>query len=214
LEGDITFTNHHLTMDKALTRTKTHTTNENSKQWNIECQKSTINVREGKHCILNAMGASVSAADYFLCLHADKASNEVSQPKLYEVVQISQKLYEDERKKAASDDDFFILFTTQNCNIQLPKNSGIVDKQNWEHYFGPFAGRSFIFAVQGPPDANSATRAQLQLTEGIGKAFGNRIIEERSKRPFSSVEQLQARCQIPLHVAKKLCVKKTPESNK
>src|SRR5262249_52354730 len=134
LDGDIIFKNHHLTLDKAVMRTMTRTTTENSDSWIVECDKNNVNVRKGKHCILNATGAP--AADHFLCLDANEASNEVSQSKLYETTRINQQLYNEEREKAASEDDFFILLTTQErCDIRLPKNSGIVDKQNWLDYF-------------------------------------------------------------------------------
>ncbi|CAG8675082.1 756_t:CDS:1, partial [Paraglomus occultum] len=92
------------------------------------------------------------------------------------------------------------------CDIELPNNSGIVDKQNWQDYFGPFAGRSYIYAMEGPPDVNTATRTQLELTEGIGKTYGKRIVDERKVKLFSTIEEVQPRCGIPFHVAKRLHV--------
>ncbi|CAG8752205.1 9655_t:CDS:1, partial [Acaulospora colombiana] len=59
-----------------------------------------------------------------------------------------------ERKKSASKNDFFILFTTaENCNVELPKHSGIVDGKVFRDYFGPFSGRAYksIMAKSTPP---------------------------------------------------------------
>ena len=49
--------------------------------------------------------------------------------------------------------------------LNLPENSGIVDKGNWKKYFGPFAGRGFIFAA--PLDINTASRTDLQQVKHI-----------------------------------------------
>jgi hypothetical protein len=51
-----------------------------------------------------------------------------------------------EFNKSVSAEDFFILFTTsKTCDFDLPKNSGIVDAENWFEYFGPWANRLFLF---------------------------------------------------------------------
>ncbi|KAF9426422.1 hypothetical protein BGZ76_002768, partial [Entomortierella beljakovae] len=94
-----------------------------------------------------------------------------------------------ERTKAASNDDFFILFTSQdNLNVNLPPCSGIVDGSNWNGYFGPFAGRALIFATVGALDINNATHKDLKGMRGIGKLIAKSIIDERTKRPFESLE--------------------------
>ncbi|CAG8471282.1 5572_t:CDS:10 [Ambispora leptoticha] len=56
-----------------------------------------------------------------------KISNEIHRYKLMEKP-ITQKEYIQEGEKSASGNDFLVLFmTAENCNIKLPKQSGIVD---------------------------------------------------------------------------------------
>ncbi|CAG8673526.1 6678_t:CDS:2, partial [Acaulospora morrowiae] len=56
-----------------------------------------------------------------------ESPNEIHQYKQRQK-SISQVTYEEERKKFALENDFFIIYTTaENCNIELPKRSGIVD---------------------------------------------------------------------------------------
>jgi competence protein ComEA len=45
--------------------------------------------------------------------------------------------------------------------------------------------------LQGPVDINRATAAELQRLPGIGPKLSQRIIDERSKRPFKSVDELR-----------------------
>jgi hypothetical protein len=174
----------------------------NSKEWIVHCESENVNVREHKHCILNA--ASAPYGDCFLSLDSSNASNEVHQYKKYsDKTPLSQQDYMNERQKAASNQDFFLLFTTKECNIELPDNSGIVDKKVWKDYFGPFSGRAFVFADEGPLNINTASRTQLQLIEGIGKAYANTIIEKRKHCVFDSIEIAHEKTQIPEKFLKK-----------
>ncbi|RUS15929.1 hypothetical protein BC937DRAFT_91797 [Endogone sp. FLAS-F59071] len=163
LKGNIHFKNHHLRIDAASLQTDTRTYKGNANKWEVKCECGTFDVRKCKNCIINL--ASPKFADAFLGLDSTRHScNEVHQYKYYNSATVSQRLYEEERNKAASSQDFFILFTTQkDCNINLPRYSGIVDGTCWNDYYGPFAGRAFIYSVDGPPNINTATRSTLQL---------------------------------------------------
>ncbi len=124
--------------------------------------------------------------------------NEVHQYKLWNNKQVSQKVYQSERDKAASKNDFFILFTTQNCDkFNLPENSGIVDKGNWKKYFGPFAGRGFIFA---PLDINTASRTDLQQVKHIGLESVEIIMR---KRPFLDIKNAMEKTGLAENVLEK-----------
>ena len=97
-----------------------------------------------KHCIINTPKSPYG--DAFLSLNqpgTDESPYEIHKYKLINK-QISQKVYQQERNKSASENDFFILFTTlEDCDIELPKRSGIVDGKIFSDYFGPFAGRAY-----------------------------------------------------------------------
>ncbi|RIB09537.1 hypothetical protein C2G38_2208661 [Gigaspora rosea] len=108
-----------------------------------------------------------------------------------------EELY-NERKKSASEDDYFIFITTKdNLDIELLCNSGIVYKQNWDDYFGLFAGRAFIFAVEGPPNINTAGCAQIELVIQVGK------IQIITKRPFYNIQDMANKTSIPEKVLKR-----------
>jgi DNA uptake protein ComE-like DNA-binding protein len=99
-----------------------------------------------------------------------------------------------ERDKAASNKDFFLLFSSnEQPNVMLPQLSGIVDKSNWTHYFGPFAGRAFVFARTGALDINLASRRELQQVSGIGINKADLIIRERGRKRFDSLDDASAR---------------------
>ncbi|CAG8798498.1 41596_t:CDS:2, partial [Gigaspora margarita] len=146
LNGDVKFKNHNLQLEIARHQTDTKSKNHSRSVWNVDCYNSTIDVRRFKHCIVNA--PSSLYGDAFLSLDSGtESSNEVHQYKLTKKL-INQELYQQERKKSASENDFFILFTTaENCNIKLPKRSGIVDGKVFKDYFGPFAGRAYKSAL-------------------------------------------------------------------
>jgi hypothetical protein len=86
---------------------------------------------------------------FFVGLQAPDGSSrgvEVSQCKYYTTHTVTKDLFWREYKKSVSAEGFFILFTTsETCDFDLPKNSGIVDAGNWFAYFGPWANRLFLF---------------------------------------------------------------------
>ncbi|RHZ69343.1 hypothetical protein Glove_284g6 [Diversispora epigaea] len=200
LNGDICFKNHHLQLDTASQQVDTRSTINNSEQWYIKCEHDTIDVRKCMHCIINEVSAP--HGDVFLGLDIPGGANEIHQYKLLNINStFTQKNYNDERKKSASKDDYFILITTKdNLNIELPYNSGIVYKQNWNTYFGPFAGRAFIFAVESPLDINTVGCTQLELVSQVGKIRAEQII---TKRPFHNIQDAMNKTGIPEKILKR-----------
>ncbi|KAF9357373.1 hypothetical protein BGX26_003808 [Mortierella sp. AD094] len=128
--------------------------------------------------------------DSFLGLDRRPLRTEVHQCKLVDKGSMD---YLVERKKAASGSDFFILFTSKELNVQLPSNSGVVDRTNWDSYFGPFAGRAHIYASTDALDINYATRTDLMRMEGVCEKTADAIISERSMRIFDSREDAKQR---------------------
>ncbi|RPB26820.1 hypothetical protein L211DRAFT_835163 [Terfezia boudieri ATCC MYA-4762] len=121
ITGDIAFRNRHLTPSKAIHHTDTHTNICNKTQWLVTSLEAPI---------------------------LQSPVNEVHQYKLYSGQRnIREAEYQKERQKAASSTDFFILYTTQehSGNISLPQNSALVCQDNWDRYYGSFAGRAFIY---------------------------------------------------------------------
>ncbi|CAG8540349.1 3386_t:CDS:1, partial [Cetraspora pellucida] len=102
--------------------------------------------------------------------------NEIHQFKL-RIKAVSKKEYLEEREKSASENDFFILFTTANCNIKIPKRSGIVDRNAFTNYFGPFAGRAYRSAMTNPSIYNKAKNFH---TVSLRQIYKNQINKERA----------------------------------
>ncbi|RUS29163.1 hypothetical protein BC938DRAFT_480973 [Jimgerdemannia flammicorona] len=193
LNGDINFVNHHLSVACAVNQTDTRTTEANSVEWIVNSLKESINMRQHRHIVINAKSAT--ASDAFLSLDAQPPTNENHQYKFFTDANISNDLYNRERNIAASNRDFFIFFTTQKTpdNIKLPPNSGIVDQKNWNDYFGPFAGRAFVYGLMGAPNINTADFTTLQLVDGVGPATARKIMV---KRKFSSIEDAEEKTKL------------------
>ncbi|CAG8454682.1 2525_t:CDS:2 [Funneliformis caledonium] len=83
--------------------------------------------------------------------------NEIHQVKLRKKA-VSKKEYQEEREKSASENDFFIFFTTANCNIEILKRSGIVDRNAFMNYFGLFAGKAYRSAMANPSIYNNKVK--------------------------------------------------------
>ncbi|KAI1302690.1 hypothetical protein EDD11_005566 [Mortierella claussenii] len=191
LNGDIRFTNHHLKMAISSRQADTKSTSHRLPLWTLQCEHETLNVRKGKHCIINAPSAPFG--DSFTGLDTRPFCTEVHQCKL---ITDGQGVidYQAERQKAASDRDFFMLFTSkERLDVELPPLSGIVDRSNWALYFGPFAGRAFVFATTGALDINTAPHKDLQRMRGISERKADLIIQERTKRQFDSLEDAAQR---------------------
>ncbi|RIA92386.1 hypothetical protein C1645_820819 [Glomus cerebriforme] len=182
LNGDIEFKNHPLELEIVSNPESTNSENTNN---NVICEDKIINFQQGKHCLVNY--SSDNYGDSFIRLNPKQNKslilNEVHQYKFWNDEKVNQEVYLKERKKAASKSDFFILFTTKNCNkFELPQYSGIVDKENWNKYFGPFAHRAYRFAT--PLDINTANYIDLQQIRSIGPKNAREIL---SKRPFTDI---------------------------
>ncbi|CAI2182814.1 14937_t:CDS:2 [Funneliformis geosporum] len=158
------------------TRTHRGKNKNNTKSLRVQCEHDTIEFRACENIIINKTSAPYG--DSFLALDTKPPRNE-----------------------ATSEEDFFILFTTQKAeNINLSPYSGIVDGTCWEAYYGPFAGRAFIYNIDGPLDINTATRSTLQLVDGIGPALADCIMR---KRPFQDILDAHKRTSVP-----EVCLKK------
>ncbi|KAF9152321.1 hypothetical protein BGX20_005190 [Mortierella sp. AD010] len=202
LNGNIGFINHPLEVLSAQSQIITKTTNSNKKSWIIDCKGgSSINLRNHRHIVLNA--ASAPSGDAFLSLDTRSAINEVHQYKFStgDSRTINQNQYDTERDKAASDNDFFILFTTLTAHgIQLPDKSGIVDRQCWSEYFGPFSARAYNSFVEGALDINNDDYTTLQLVNGIGPTRANTIL---TRRPFLNAADARLKTGIPINILDK-----------
>ncbi|PKK60411.1 hypothetical protein RhiirC2_719135 [Rhizophagus irregularis] len=175
LNSDISFKNHHLRTDIS-----SNWVNSSSKfqEPTVQCEHALVNVRDYSYCIIN--GVSAPYGDAFIWLDTTlQNANEDD--------------YINERRKSASDNDYFMLYITKECNINLPGKSGIVDRNCWNEYFGPFAGRAYIFASKGPLNINKASYAQLQIADYVGPKTAVKIMEERKKRPFDGADDARKR---------------------
>jgi hypothetical protein len=205
LNGDLAFTNHSLRLQSAVHREKTNSSSRSGRIWKVDCDRENVNVWDFKHCIIN--GTSASSGDIFLGL--DVAGNrppvtEVEQCKAYTVAHVTAPQFLAEREKSASADDFFLVYTMdEKCSFDLPHNSGIVDGNNWSAYFGPFAGRAYIFANPGPMDINTATRTMLNAMTNIGAVRVSRVLEQRSKKRFRTYDDIESRAKIPKTLAQR-----------
>ncbi|CAG8524468.1 8368_t:CDS:2, partial [Acaulospora morrowiae] len=196
LIGDIQFKNHNLQLKIARHQTDTKSKNLTTSEWNVDCSNITVDVRQFKHCIINAPGSPYDDAFLSLDQPGAESPNEIHQYKLTQKP-ISQEAFEQEHKKLASENDFFILFTTaDNSVIKLPKRSGIVDGKVFRDYFGPFADRAYRSAMsESKPDKvknipkvniNTASLDQLCRVNQIEAIacyclFGKAIIQRRNE---------------------------------
>ena len=142
--------NHHLSDDVARHRIKSKTIVSNHNYWVIHTNKfGEIDLRKHKHIIRNAAGAP--AADALISLETNPVRNECLQFKNAR----GPSNFHEEREKAAAPDDIFVFFTTSsipslqaNGTYDIPPGSVIVMEENWKDYFGPYAGRLYLFAKQ------------------------------------------------------------------
>jgi hypothetical protein len=100
-------------------------------------------------------------------------------------------MFDNEHEKTTDKDDVFILYTCRSSNVG--KFSSL---SHWRSYFGPFAGRAFLLARSDQLMSTS----ELTSVTGIGKVHANRLISERSTRPFSGLEDCYERTKIPRNI--------------
>lgn len=143
--------NHHLQDDVAINQIMSKTTPSNQHQWFINTANSgNIDLRWHRHIIRNASGAP--AADAILSLQSDPVRTECLQFKNTKGGQLN---FQREHIKAAGPDDIFALFCTSsisslrvNNTYNVPPGTVLVVKENWQRYFGPCAGRLYLFAKE------------------------------------------------------------------
>lgn len=145
----VCFINRHLDDDIAMHRIETKTTSSNECTWKVatECSRR-VNLRTHRYIVQNAAGAP--AGDSVLSLDGFPPRTESQQ---YKKVQKGRLNFNEERAKAAGVNDVFVLFCTSSirslCNdgkYVVPPGCILVVEENWEKYFGPYAGRSYLFA--------------------------------------------------------------------
>jgi len=140
-------------------------------------------------------GSSTSAGDIFMRIRLTMGDqevecNEVIQCKLLKSKQnINAEMYENERAKAVNkNSDVFLLITSAHADeFALPARCGIVSSNEFDEYFGPFAGRAYQSFME-PPNINTASYHELWRIEGVGDALAKEIVNERNKRRFSNYE--------------------------
>lgn len=131
----------------------------------------TANIADLGIFIENKYGAKAGDAFGAVRLADDTIVHEVIQDKCYTTTTNTRVMFDGEYELGATKGtDIFIYFTNAdlagNFFVQkLPPRSAIVSQEQYQSYFGIFAGRAFIAAKV---DINKATRAQLERIPYIG----------------------------------------------
>jgi hypothetical protein len=105
------------------------------------------NLKDCDSFIINCGGAEASDSFCGVTLEDKSWVRELHQNKHYREIEVSTKLYLEEYDKSSKDGDIFLLLTTGRADkvdiSQLPRRCGLVSKENFEAYFGPYAARAF-----------------------------------------------------------------------
>ena len=165
----------------------------------IQCEDRNVDLTKCDSIIQNGASANSGDAFCFLRLENQSTLREIHQFKLVSEPKLSAAVMLEERGKAANPDDIFLIYSTfDNVDLDsIPPRTGVVVKSNFSEYFGPFASRAIYLSHRTLPNANTSTRTQLLLLEGIGSVYADRIIEARFSRPFLDVDDLHGRTGIP-----------------
>lgn len=102
---------------------------------------------------------------------------------------------EEELSKGALDCDIFMWFVTEECSVQeseIPKNCAVVLKENWDSYYGPFSATMHYFS-ESLILINFASEEESSKVEKIGPKLAAEIVEERTKREFSWIQDAEKR---------------------
>ncbi|CAG8472747.1 13632_t:CDS:1, partial [Gigaspora rosea] len=199
INGDVKICNVPLILERAVKQTPTNSSA--LKDSMVQCENGQINVFEGRHCIINC--CSAPAGDSFCGVRFNSNNycfTEIHQCKLVKS-DVNDDMFKMERQKAADKNDYLILFTTGRCTANLTWLSGVVDKDVWDVYFGPFSGRAFRYAINSPPAANRATFFELTGINGIGIIRANMIIQ---KRPYNNLDDCYQKTNIPKNLLRNL----------
>lgn len=151
-----------------------------------EIQTATGKVKpgEGNHHILSLSNNPAGDSFCYLTLPAsDSAVTFAISCKNVNVTRTAAQ-YLAEYEKAACKEDFFMEYSTGDYTIKpqdLPNCCcGLVYKENFKDYFGPFSGRAFLIANLVLPNMNTSTWDQLRSVDGIGEALANTIVNLRA----------------------------------
>jgi hypothetical protein len=141
-----------------------------------------------------------SAGDGFCCFRDPKQDihfHEVHQYK-HKKGKISEQDFLEEKSESSVFEDFFILFSTSGSDVfELPANCALVDSGNWEQYYGPYWARAFYMKTQQAPSINHGSFFQLSSVSGVKRKRAEKIVEERKKGEFHSLENAYERLKIP-----------------
>jgi hypothetical protein len=136
-------------------------------------------------------GSGNPHGDAYCCFKAGGMHfHEVHQYK-HTMETITLDILQSELEKAACSNDLFVFFTTGTIDFELeklPSNVVIVSEENWENYFGPFWARIFYLKSVTPININTATSSQIRILKSFGEIKTERIISERKKSKFVSME--------------------------
>ncbi|KAF9424621.1 hypothetical protein BGZ76_003497 [Entomortierella beljakovae] len=187
-DDDFVILNRRLVVAVASSQVDTKSTSHDINSWLVQADHGNVQMADGRHCIVNA--ASAPFGDSFLGLLGQDSQPLCTEVHQCEHVEDSNSInYIQERSKAASERDFFILYSSSaRLELDLPPRSGVVDQSNWESYFGPFAGRAFVYATTGALDINQASRRDLMRISGIGEVEADLILTERQNGNFIDVD--------------------------
>ena len=143
--------------------------------------------------ILNKTSASFGDSMVVLELTNGDLCMEGHQCKSYHISKLSGADVKNERQKAVDPTDSFIVVCSGKVDAdelsKLPARTAVIDAECFGAYFGPFAGRAFVYWFRGPVNVNLASCLQLELLcPGIGPITAQKIVRNR---PFSGPEDFQ-----------------------
>ncbi len=154
----------------------------------IMTDAGTIKPIEGNHHVISAPGNP--GGDSF-CFVSSEPPVVFSLSCKHQLSPRGKTDYELEYVKATGDrEDFFIEYSTGSYSSftadDLPHDRcGLVYEENFQSYFGPYAGRAFFLKNLSPPNINTASRSLLRLVDGVGPGLIQHILDERKRSPIS-----------------------------
>jgi hypothetical protein len=195
--GDIKVENNHLSFTRAASRFAT----KSSIQDTIKLVDGADIANESRDALLDKVilnGAGAPSGDSLVVLKLSNGTlcSEAHQCKRFNVSTLTTDAVRKEREKAADPGDFFVLICSGKFAgqvDQLPDRTALVDADCFVQYFGPFAGRAFIYKHSGPLDANVASAHQLQQCFGIGRIYAQKVLKARQQKLFSDPADFKKR---------------------
>jgi len=183
---DFKIINHRLSLEKASHQ---YMTSSNGPDL-IQTNNGAVYVSKCNHFILGT--GNSGSGDAWCQLDRIPPIREIHQYKLVETKPLTMTDFNNERNKAASSDDIFLIFTIDESSASwkkeyLPLNSGLINADNAQEYYGPWSGRVFYMCKKLLNlSINSMNREQLMSMPSIGEIRAGTILK---KRPFSSLDE-------------------------